>query len=225
MTVNIPKTRTPGERLKYIREKLLKLSRADIHKKHGLSPDTLAAWENGKIQISEKGIDRCIKIYSTENLIVAKEWLLTGEGLGPNFSFDLNRYFRTLSTEKPDEKIDDSILLAKEIDFFRSLSPNSVTGLVPNEDMLPLYARGDYVGGRFRYGEDIQSCIAKDCIVKTKDGSTYIRRVAKNPNGSGYNLVCLNPQWNGNPEPVIFNVEIECAAPIIWHRRPDDNDS
>lgn len=222
MTSNIPKLKTPGERLKYIREKLLKLSRADVHKKHGLSPDTLAAWENEKIQISEKGIDRCIKIYNAENLIVSREWLLTGEGLSPNFSFDLNRYFTTLVTDEPSEKVDDNILLAKEIDFFRSLTPNSITGLIPGEDMLPTYSRGDHVGGRFRYGKDIDNCIGKNCIVKTKDGAVYIRRLARNPSGKGYNLVCLNPEWDGNPEPVIFGVEIECAAPIIWHRRPDD---
>jgi len=34
------------------------------------------------MQISEKGIDRCIKAYNAENLMISREWLLTGEGLG-----------------------------------------------------------------------------------------------------------------------------------------------
>ena len=222
MATNVPKLKTPGERLKYVREKLLKLSRADIQKKYGLSPDTLAAWESGKINVSEKGIDRCIKVYNAENLIVSREWLLTGEGLSPNFSFDLNRYFATLPTdESSKQEVDDTLLVAKEIDFFRSLSSNSITALVPGEDMLPVYSRGDHVGGRFRFGKDINSCIGKDCIVKTRDDAVYIRRVAKNPSSNQYNLVCLNPTWDGNPEPVLFNIEIKCAAPIIWHRRPD----
>lgn len=222
MTRNTPKFSTACERLKYIREKLLKLSRAHIHKKYGLSPDTLAAWENGKIKISEKGVDRCIKIYSAENLIVSREWLLAGEGLSPNFSFDLHRYFNTLETSKPTAIVDDNLLLAKEIEYFRSLSPNTITGLISSEDMLPVYACGDHVGGRLRYGKDIGTCIGKNCIVRTKDGSTYIRRVAKRPNSRGYNLVCLNPGWVGNPEPIIFDIEIACAAPIIWHRISDD---
>lgn len=222
MTVNKPQMKSPGERLKYVREKLLKLSRADIHKKYGLSSDTLAAWEYGKIQISEKGIERCIKVYNAENLIVSREWLLTGEGLSPNFSFDLSRYFKTLNTKNTEGKIEDSILLAKEIDFFRSLTQTSITGLVTSDDMLPIYSRGDHVGGRLKYGKEVESCVGKDCIIKTKDGATYIRRIAKNPKIKGYNLVCLNPKWDGNPEPVIFNVEIECAAPIIWHRRSED---
>ncbi len=219
----LSEVKTPAERLKYVRENLLKLSRAEIQKKYSLSPDTLAAWENGKIKISEKGINRCIKIYSSENLILSKEWLLTGKGLSPKFSFDLNRYFKTQKIENGTaSNIDDTMFLAKELEFFRSLSSNSITGLMSNNDMLPMYSQGDHVGGRLRFGEDIKKCVGKDCIIKTKDGDTYIRRIAKSESGKGFNLVCLNPEWDGNPEPVIFNVEIESAAPIIWHRRNDD---
>jgi transcriptional regulator with XRE-family HTH domain len=210
---------TPGRRLKYVREKLLKISRADVAKKHGLSADTLAAWENEKNPLTEKGLDRCIKIFNAENLIVSREWILTGEGIHPNFTFDLSRYFKTIPAENSNQPVDDAILLAREIEFFRSLSSDSVTGLIANADMLPLYAQGDHVGGRFVYGDDIESCIGKDCIVHTKDGAVFIRRVVKNINNKSYNLVCLNPEWNGNPEPVMFDVEIEKAAPIIWHRR------
>ena len=56
-----------------------------------------------------------------------------------------------------------------------------------------------------------------------KDGATFIRRISKGNKEQRYNLVCLNPAWNGNPEPVFFNIEIEAAAPIIWHRRLDDS--
>lgn len=212
---------SPGERIKYIREELLKVSRAYLHEKYGLSVDTLAAWENGKIQLTEKAIDRCIKIYAGEGLIISREWILLGEGLSPKFSLDLNRYFKSLPTQKPEEKIDDQFLLASEIDYFQSLASNSVTAIITSEDMLPLYAPGDHVGGRYRYDEEIDNCIGKDCIIRTKDDAIYIRRIVKNPQRQGYNLVCLNPQWSGNPEPVIFGVTIECAAPIIWHRKLD----
>lgn len=220
---NINNIKTPGDRLKYVREALLKISRADVYKKHGLSQDTLAAWENGKIQVTEKGIERCIKIYNSENLMLSREWLLTGEGLGPQFSFDLNRYFKTANTEESSEKLEDNVLLAKELDFFRSSTKSSVTGIISSDDMLPLYSRGDHVGGRFRYGNDIENCIGRDCIIKSKDGGIYIKRLAKGSEPNKYNLSCLNPNWNDwNSEPVLFNVEIECAAPIIWHRRADD---
>ena len=66
---------------------------------------------------------------------------------------------------------------------------------------------------------DIASCVAKDCIVKTNDNGMYVRRVVKNINQNSYNLTCLNPVSGGTQEPVFFNVQIEAAAPIIWHRR------
>lgn len=221
-TVDIEKMTTPGERLKYIRERLVKLSRAEIQEKHGLSQDTLAAWENGKIKITEKGIERCIKIYNAENLIFSKEWLLTGEGLNPNFSFELNRYFKTFPSEWESPQIDDHFLIAKEIEYFRSLTPNSVTALISSDDMLPLYSPGDYVGGRLKNQKELEDCVGKDCIIKTKDQATYIRRLAKGKDKKHFNLVCINPHWKGNAEPVIYNVEIQSAAPIIWHRRTDD---
>lgn len=220
--MDVSKMKTPGERIKYIREELLKLSRADVCKRYAISVDTLAAWENEKIQISEKGIERCIKFFNAENLIVSREWILIGAGLSPNFSFELGRYFKTQSTKKPDQQIDDSFLLAQEIDYFRSLTSNSITALISTEDMMPVYSRGDYVGGRFRYGKDIEECVGKNCIVKTKDGAMFIRRIAKSQTQKKYNLVCLNPNWSGNPEPVLFNIKIECAAPIIWHRKHDE---
>jgi DNA-binding transcriptional regulator YiaG len=219
-SMNKSEMKTPGQRLKYVREKLLKLSRSEIGEKHGLSKDTLAAWENEKIQISEKGLERCIKIFSAENLIVSREWLLIGKGLDPSFSFDLSRYFGLpAETESKEEVEDDSTCIIKEINFFRSSSKNAVTGILSTDDMLPLYARGDYVGGKLRYGKEISECIGKDCIVHTKGGEIYIRRLLKSPNGKGYNLACINPSWHGSSEPVLFNVDIESAAPIIWHRR------
>jgi hypothetical protein len=173
-----------------------------------------------KVSITENAIEKCIKIFSAESIIVSREWLLTGEGLNPNYSFDISRYFNVINPSS-EEKFEDAILLAKEIENFRSLSQNSVTGLIASDDMLPLYSKGDYVGGRLRFGDDINSCIGKDCIIKTKGDGMYIRRMARNISKDSFNLVCLNPAWNGNPEPVIFDVEVESAAPIVWHRRLD----
>ena len=214
----VQELKAPNERLKYIRE-LLKLTRAYMHEKHGISQDSLAAWENGKARVTDSCVDRCIKAYRAEGLIVSKEWILAGEGLDPKFSLDLSRYFRAQPTEKPEGDIDDEILKLKELEYFKSLTPNSVVSVISSDDMLPLYASGDYVGGRFKFGGEIDDCIGKDCIIKTVEGSTFVRRIAKNISGDGYNLAVLNPQYDGTSEPVIFNAKIESAAPIIWHRR------
>lgn len=210
---------TIGDRLKHIREKLLKVSRAKICDKYGLSPDTLTSWEHGRVNISSKGVDKCIDIYGQENIVISREWIITGKGQKPKMSLDPAFYESHAEIEYIDDGNNDTLLLLSEIEYFRSLSKNTIVAQISRTDMLPLYDRGDHVGGRLRYGKDIESCIGKDCIVKTTSGALYIRRIAKDESGRDYNLVCLNPVWNGNPEPVLFNVKIECAAPIIWHRR------
>ena len=154
--------------------------------------------------------------------MVSKDWILTGQGLDPKFSLDISKYFRTLPANVSEDSIDDQILRIKEVEFFKGLAPNSVVCILSSDDMLPFFKTGDYVGGRFVKGGEIENCVGKDSIIRTRDGSTYVRRLAKNSSGKGYNLVCLNPQWDGNPEPVIFGADVEFAAPIIWHRRPDD---
>lgn len=211
-----------GDRIKYIRSELLKMSRKEVHNKHGLSPDTLAAWENGKINVSENSINRCIDIFNSEEVIVSREWLVTGEGLNPRFHFDLSRYFKNNPAINSDSKEEeDSILLAREVEFFRSLSPNSVTGIISGDNMLPLYAKGDYVGGRLKYNEIIEECVGKDCIIYSQTEEFYIRRLQKNPHTNNYNLASLNPNYGGSSEPVIFDVRVKAVAPIIWHRRID----
>lgn len=217
--VDTRELKTPCERLKYVREKLLKVSRAEVSKKHGLSVDTLAAWENGKIKLTEKGIDRCIRIYNAENLLVSREWIFTGEGISPEFSLDLNRYFKTQNDESLSVDINNEILRAKDLDYFINSSPNATVVTISNADMLPLYSLGDSVGGYLRSNTDISNYIGTDCIVKTKDKAVYVRRIASVDSKRQCTLSCLNPMYKGNPEPIFYNVDITAFAPIIWIRR------
>ncbi len=213
-----PDLNSTSARLKYLREKVLKVTRAYLSDKYDLSPDTLAAWENGKIKISDKGINRCIDIYRQEKVIVSKVWLISGEGLSPKLSFDLNRYFDNLSPEESLEILDDSIFVAKEVDFFRSSSSNAVTAMLTDDTMLPFYACGDYVGGRFLSQEAIDNCLGRDCIVKTIEHDVFIRRLYGGNEKGAYHLACLNPETK-TIQPVLFNISLVAAAPIIWHRR------
>lgn len=213
---------TPGERLKYIRE-LLRVSRAYISERYGLSADTLTAWENGKSKLTEKGLMRCMEVYRQEGVVLSKSWILTGEGLDPKLSVALGKYFNSSEPTETSEVVDDHELMYLEADYFKNSAQNSVIMIVSNADMLPLYSPGDFVGGRFRFHKNIAECIGKDCIIQTISGERYFRRLALGNTPKKYNLVCLNPAWGGNPEPVLFDVEVESVAPVIWHRRADKN--
>lgn len=218
--INNKQDKTPAERLHAIRMQL-KLSRGAIFKTHGLSIDTLKAWESGKLKLTEKNLDRCINIYRKEGIVVSKSWILSGEGLDPKLSQDLGKYFSNVATIQNISSENDTILIMKEADFFKATTKNAIILLVSTEEMLPYYAPGDYVAGRFKPIEQIELAIGKDCIILTKSGEKYFRRLAKHHTGNSYNLVCHNPIWGSTSEPVMYNVEIAGIAPVIWHRRAD----
>ena len=75
------------------------------------------------------------------------------------------------------------------------------------------------MGGKIKKGEDIALAVNKDCIVHLENGERFFRRLVKNSKGN-FNLTCLNPN-ESTTEPVLYNVDIVEAAPIIWHRWKD----
>lgn len=232
--INIEKA-TPPERLKYLRA-MLRLSRSYIEQKHHLSAATLKAWENGACRLTEKGLNRCISIYRQEGIMVNREWILDGVGLSPRLAIDMGRY---LSTElqyperhdQPRINDSDSLALPYNIDddnscilheagFFKDSYPDAIVLMVKTDDMEPVYQIGDYVGGRLRYGKDIDSIVKRDCIVRLKNGELILRRLFKSIKGNYYNLACINPLPT-TATPIIFDADIESAAPVIWHRMPN----
>jgi hypothetical protein len=157
-------------------------------------------------------------------------------GLPPKVSVDLGRYFASdhylirpvrepvgIVREEQDQSYlqDDSLCMVKEASFFKELYPDAIILMVSDDYMSPLYQPGDYVGGRFRYDDKIDAVVTRDCIVRLKNGEDLLRRIFKSRVGNGYNLACINPMAKAF-EPVMFNVDIEAAAPIIWHRVPND---
>jgi len=232
-TINLEMA-TPAERLKHVRE-LIRLSRPYIKEKYRLPEATLKVWENGKAPLTEKGLQRCINLYRKEGVVLSKEWIMTGEGLPPNISINIGHYFSSkLQYPQPTERLmvrdldkplpyvkDDNACMLREASFFKESYSNAVILMVTNDDMEPAYRIGDYAGGRFRYGQDIDSALKRDCIVRLKDGRHILRRLFKSNIAGCYNLACINPQPS-TEEPIMFNIEIEAAAPVIWHRMPNN---
>jgi hypothetical protein len=207
-----------GERLRYIRA-MLRVSRSYLQEKHGLPEVTLKAWESGTVNVTQSGVKRCIEVYKQEGLIVNEDWILEGIGLDPTSQLSVGRYFST-PTHKDLPIEDDEIAMIRDANDFKEKYSNAVVMIVSNDEMRPFFKPGDYVGGKMRFGDEIQSCINKNCIIKLKNNDQYFRRLIKNSR-NGYNLACLNPNEN-TEEPVLYNADIEGAAPVIWHRWKDD---
>jgi len=209
---------TPGKRLKHIRS-LLRMSRAYLQEKYGLPEVTLKSWENGTTNLTKSGAERCVEIYRSEGLIVSEDWILEGNGLEPTATITVSHYFATPSNKDlPIE--DDEIAMIKDANSFKESYANAVILIVSNDDMRPFYRPGDYVAGKMRFSTNIDDGINKDCIVYLKNGERFFRRLIKNSSG-GYNLTCLNPNEN-TAEPVLYDVDVEGVAPVIWHRWKDE---
>lgn len=215
--MNTEKLLTPADRLKHLRA-ILRVSRSYFQEKHGIPEVTLKSWENGTTKLSQIGAARCVEAYLKEGLIVGVDWILEGAGLDPRETDKVSKYFAQPTTsEYPID--DDEYLMIRDAEHFKNNNPNSVILIVSNDDMRPTYKPGDYVGGKIKKGEDIALAVNKDCIVHLENGERFFRRLVKNSKGN-FNLTCLNPN-ESTTEPVLYNVDIVEAAPIIWHRWKD----
>lgn len=209
---------TPGARLKYLRS-ILRLTRAYIEKQYKLPEITLKSWENGAIRLSKNGVKRCVAVYKSEGLIVDEGWIADGKGLDPTVRLSVGHYFSMPSDANLPVDEDDEIAMMRDANDFKKRYPNAVIMIVSNDEMSPYYESGDYVGGRLRTISELESVVNKDCIVYLKGGGQFFRRIFQDVSGR-YNLACLNPVGKTS-EPVIFNAEIEWAAPVSWIRKKD----
>ncbi|MBN1684154.1 MAG: hypothetical protein JW855_01780 [Gammaproteobacteria bacterium] len=218
---NTSRLTTPGKRLRYLRDKLIGRSRAYIEKKYKIPKDTLKVWEYKKTKLTQKAVNKCLKIYRNEGILVSESWIAEGLGPMPQLFSHLDQSLQEISPTYEYAQASDHQLLLQEADYFKKIAPNSVIFQVINEEMAPWYSPGDYVGGRCKYDKQIKTALGKDCIVKTKDNKIYFRRLFESNKKGRYNLLCLNPSWSAT-EPVIFDAQIDYAAPVIWHRCPEE---
>jgi len=219
---------TPADRLLYLRHRVARLTRKEVAEKYDIPAVTLKTWESGTVPLTKKAVARCIAFFLKENIVVTEEWLLKGVGSDPKFSLNMNRYLAQESDEEPASTVqecveyyvvkqlvdNDSIL--QDVRYFKTQYKDSVVFLVPGDEMLPLYSAGDYVGGRDHRGEELMDVVNQICIVTLEDGRVLLRHVYFD--GSHYNLSCSNPQIK-IAQPVLYEVNIISAAPVLWHRR------
>ena len=185
---------------------------------------TLKSWENGKVEISKKGLDKCITIYKEEGILLNRNWIIKGEGQTP--SPILTQYFVQYVREiEPKEyEKDDSVCILREAIFFKESYSNAIIYTVTSNEMLPLYKIGDYVGGRLCFEQEkIAALAGSDCIVKLEDESIIFRKLLINKYNeiNSYDLVVTDPEKKLKDSYSILNTKIRAAAPVIWHRRPD----
>lgn len=202
-------------RLKRLRN-LANLSREEMCADGQIRKNTLIGWENARFGgLTSSGAAKVITRVTKEGVYCTAEWLLTGKGAQPSVN-PLPFVNYPLSN-----KIDEEIVIAHELSYFRSKNENTVDLLVKDDGMMPVYQPNDYVAGKKRTGSQIKELIGKDCIIETEEGEMFLRNLRQGSNLEQYTLVCTNPKTESTNS-VLSNVKIKYAAPVIWHRKKDN---
>lgn len=210
-----------GRRLKSLR-KMTDLSRRAMSEKHGIPAGTLKDWELGRQSgLTEKGAKRAITALAAEGIHCDIDWLLYGIGSAPVVSDKLYNPSAPLRVEQSSEPYrDEKTSVVMELRFFRQQHDNATDFLVVDDGMGPHYKVDDYVAGIKRFGDDIGLVIGCDAIVQTKEGDVLFRYLRSGREPGFYTLACLNPHA-AVEQPIIYDIQLVSAAPVIWHRRPD----
>ncbi len=179
-----------------------------------ISMATLRAWEEpstGRYGLTNKGAKRLIKALNEFGIYCTEEWLLLGQGPGPNIiTTSSDRIFDEEEISWGEEEA-----ILKDINAFKKNNPDPVVAIITDGSMLPMFSYGDYVGGSKKHNEDIKHLLGLNCIVQIGE-KTLIRRIST-VTSNKYTLSSLN-QESTVVDPIIAGVELKSAAEIVWHR-------
>lgn len=212
-----------GKRLKSLRT-LADLSRKALEEMYQISASTIQSWEDGKAGgLTEKGALRVTAALRNQGVQCSTEWLLYGAGIGPQLiENDNGRLAETVAeyqVKATGRSADDNAIM-QELLVFRMHNQNAIDMVIIDDAMAPVYNIGDYVGGKRRTRQEIEQLIGTNCIVETANGEVMARRLKKGQKDGTYSLFGINPDTQLS-YPTIYDVVVISAAPIIWHRRKD----
>lgn len=192
---NETSNKAKGLRLRYLRE-YTGLARAEIAKIAGVTYGTYKDWEIGYFNVPRRRIEKMIDELCCRDFVCSAEWVEHGAGLFPAWS--------------------ENKKIKAELEVFFNVNPNATSFEVSNQSMFPIYQCGDIVAGIKYEGNDVQSAMNKDCIIELEDETILFRNLKKSNKQKLFNLISTNLN---SENPIISEVKIKSAAPVIWIRR------
>lgn len=199
--------------------KMTRLSRRAFAKRYGVAPGTLQNWEdvhgNG---LTEKGAHRLVKALQSSGIYCAVEWLMQGSGAGPRVDHTLYTDSELSTSVVQPSKERDHNYIAEELALFYQHHKEAIDCVMQDDGMWPQFKIGDLVAGVRHYGRAIAQFIGKECIVMTVDGELLVRELRSSELPDHYTLACSNPRTQV-AKPIIYDVALVSAAPVVWIRR------
>lgn len=198
-----------AKRIRYLRDNVLKLSRAAFCQKHNISPYTLQNWEDLRYGgLTDKSVKMLVTAFQAEGIDCDSDWLLYGEGKDPV----LRSWLSPLQQS-------DTALITEELKVFHQLHRHAVDTIIGDDGLGPCFMPGYRVAGKKLFNQNINKALELPSIVQTQDGLILTRLIKASAIPEHYTLACSNSQTSVS-EPILKNVKLLYAAPIIWSRRP-----
>lgn len=190
------------------------LSRREFAKRYGVAPGTLQHWEdvhgNG---LTEKGALRLIKALQSSGIYCSFEWLMQGSGAGPYIEQTNHTDLEPCNPSHNEQKY-----INEELALFYQHYKEAIDCVIQDDGMWPIYKMNDHVAGHRYYGKTIENFIGQECIVMTVNGDLLVRELRRSELPHHFTLACINPRTSVS-KPIIYDVQLVSAAPIIWLRR------
>jgi transcriptional regulator with XRE-family HTH domain len=207
-----------AERVKRLRN-LANLSRKQMCEGSDININTLKGWEIARYGgLPRDGAEKIVIRVAREGVIATTDWLLYEIGTGPHLITNLHHAQQTAHSAPPDLQQDDEALITEELLLFRKHFKSTVSLLIADYAMEPIYKPREWVAGVKFYQEQMPRLIGQDCIVQLKNGRILLRNLQQGSKDGCYNLVSNNPQTTSQ-EAIIENVQPNYAAPVMRHYR------
>ncbi len=208
-----------GKRLQQLRI-MARLERDSAAKLAGLARSSYKLVEVGVNNLTKERAAWFVNGIHEMGIDVEVEWLLTGVGDKPRKSQAHTDSTYRSNLGVPNDVLEagslDQRLIEKELDCFCRNHVNSVYLVIPDDSMVPLYQKGDVVAGEQHSMHDISKFLGQDCIVTLSNGTRLLRNLNPGREARLFTLLALNPHA---PVKILSDVELQNAAPVLWHRR------
>lgn len=189
------------------------LSRKQLCDKYNLNEHTYQSWEQAKVNFSKHNADRLSDLFRKENVICTAEWLLTGLGVQPTNMLEYQK-----NDEAQNNQLNSFEIIEKEVSTFEQLNKDSITCVIIDDALAPIFKPHDRVGGIITNEEDYNLFFNQPCIVRLPDERVFVRIFTPGNQERKYNLWSSNQQTTAK-EPIISNTNVSLVAPIAWWRR------
>lgn len=195
--------RTPGERLKWARERAGFEYASDAAEAMGVPEPTYLAHENGS-----RGLKARAEQYA-RRLHVDYEWLMTGRGQ-PKAGQTTTRAVGFVGAGAQVEPVDDHAPGGglDEVELPPGVPLDAVLVIVRGDSMYPRYFDGEYLF-YVRDQHSPEELIGRECVVKLQDGRTFVKVLRPGSSQTLFNL----ESWNTNT-PTMVDQAVDWAAPV-----------